>query len=224
MAYLAKGHRQDLLEQAETLDITIQDNFKVLDIKEAILKSEVYDADFAKECLNRIISDRKELELRSERDKENQRIYSNCKNFKLKLILLQLQTLRCCFLQTPICQNDSRLWYSRKSLIPRELIILKNTKGNRTLLGIDFLTAADIVLDLQRKQWYFTETFHRKYNFVKAPTNINALLIVDPEPHPCQLRENEGKHLSLQQWEEINSLLEKYEECFQPGFHLLNIV
>ncbi|GFT84258.1 transposable element Tc3 transposase [Trichonephila clavipes] len=30
---------------------------------------------FTKECLNRIISDRKELELRAERDKENQRIF-----------------------------------------------------------------------------------------------------------------------------------------------------
>ncbi|GFV59540.1 uncharacterized protein TNCV_1752791 [Trichonephila clavipes] len=74
MAYLAKGRRQDLLELAETLDISIPDNFKVLDIKDAILKSEGYDVDFTKECLNRI-SDRKELELRAERDRENQRIF-----------------------------------------------------------------------------------------------------------------------------------------------------
>ncbi|GFS61455.1 retrovirus-related Pol polyprotein from transposon 17.6 [Trichonephila clavipes] len=94
-------------------------------------------------------------------------------------------------------------------VIPTELLILKNARGNRTLLGIDFLTAAGIVLDLQRKQWYFTETSHRKYNFVKAPPNINALLTVDPEPHLCQLRKNEGTHLSLPQREEINSLLEK---------------
>ncbi|GFV32294.1 transposon Tf2-9 polyprotein [Trichonephila clavipes] len=94
-------------------------------------------------------------------------------------------------------------------VIPTELLILKNARGNRTLLGIDFLTAAGIVLDLQRKQWYFTETSHRKYNFVKAPSNINALLTVDPEPHLCQLRKNEGTHLSLPQREEINSLLEK---------------
>ncbi|GFU02444.1 uncharacterized protein TNCV_1239181 [Trichonephila clavipes] len=75
MAYLAKSRRQDLLELAETLDISIPDNFKFLDIKEAILKSEGYDVDFNKECLNRIISDRKELELQAERDKENQRIF-----------------------------------------------------------------------------------------------------------------------------------------------------
>ncbi|GFW54662.1 retrovirus-related Pol polyprotein from transposon 412 [Trichonephila clavipes] len=102
-------------------------------------------------------------------------------------------------------------------VIPTELLILKNARGNRTLLGIDFLTAAGIVLDLQRKQWYFTETSHRKYNFVKAPPNINALLTVDPKPHLCQLRKNEGTHLLLPQREEINSLLEKYEECFQLG-------
>ncbi|GFX17830.1 uncharacterized protein TNCV_2292791 [Trichonephila clavipes] len=75
MAYLAKGRRQDLLELAETLDISIPDNFKFLDIKDAILKSEGYDVDFTKECLNRIICDRKELELRAERDRENQRIF-----------------------------------------------------------------------------------------------------------------------------------------------------
>ncbi|GFY35736.1 retrovirus-related Pol polyprotein from transposon 17.6 [Trichonephila clavipes] len=78
------------------------------------------------------------------------------------------------------------------NVIATELILLKYAKGNRTLLGIDFLTAAGIALDLQRKQWYFTETSHRKYNFQKAPPNINALLTVDTKPHPCQLRENEG--------------------------------
>ncbi|GFX67351.1 uncharacterized protein TNCV_720151 [Trichonephila clavipes] len=50
----------------------------------------------------------------------------------------------------------------------------------------------------------------------RAPPNINALLTVDPKPHLWQLRKNEGTHLSLPQREEINSLLEKYEECFQP--------
>ncbi|GFW33570.1 uncharacterized protein TNCV_2211021 [Trichonephila clavipes] len=75
MANLAESRRQDLLKLAETLDISIPDNFKALDIKDAVLKSEGYDVDFTKECLNRIISDRKELELRAERDKENQRIF-----------------------------------------------------------------------------------------------------------------------------------------------------
>ncbi|GFQ85403.1 uncharacterized protein TNCT_554381 [Trichonephila clavata] len=75
MAYLAKGRMQDLLELAETLGVSIDDTFKVIDIKDAIIKGQDYDAGFAKECLNRIISDRKELELWAEREKENQRIF-----------------------------------------------------------------------------------------------------------------------------------------------------
>ncbi|GFT68898.1 transposon Tf2-6 polyprotein [Trichonephila clavipes] len=115
-------------------------------------------------------------------------------------------------------------------VIPTKLLIVKNARGNRTLLGIDFLTAAGIVLDLQRKQWYFTETSHRKYNFVKAPPNINALLTVDPEPHLCQLRKNEGTHLSLPQREEINSLYWKSNLTpfmstldLRAGFHQVKV-
>ncbi|GFY26219.1 transposon Tf2-6 polyprotein [Trichonephila clavipes] len=470
MTYLAKGHRRDLLELAETLGITIQDNFKILDIKDAILNSEGYDAEFTSECLNRIISDRKELELRAEREKENQRqfelqkfqiktntsttsdsnmpklelqkllpifdpkttditIYLNLFERQLKFLQVQIQQwvvylvdllptevsnlitkeffadaqdyykvkqillkrfklsaekfrqmfsrhtkdpvktwrefyfdlqtyfdgwlkeskvttleelkdlivadqiikktpqdykdhfldqwcnwnnplqlvdkldsnsrrnpiskdriperkivdtkedrtpVSCygcgapgiirsrCHTCNPVRQKDDALssslnqsnFYSFSSesnpisiiqiyicnteaavcadtgaihsvageklyhllkqkglnfeektmqmtladvrtqtteilttsvdisiqgkVIPTELLILKNARCNRTLLGIDFLTAAGIVLDLQRKQWYFTEMSHRKYNFVKAPPNSNALLTVDP--------------------------------------------
>ncbi|GFW71823.1 transposon Tf2-11 polyprotein [Trichonephila clavipes] len=335
MAYLAKGRRQDLLELAETLDISIPDNFKFLDIKDAILKSEGYDVDFTTECLNRIICDRKELELRAERDRENQRIFelqklqftidisttadsnmpnnsrrnpiskdripekkivdtkedrspvscygcgapgiirsrfhtcnpvrqkddalssslnqSNFYSFSSEINPISIIQISICNTDAAVCADTGatlsvageKLYHLLKQkglnfeektmqmtladgrtqtteilttsvdisiqgkVIPTELLILKNARGNRTLLGIDFLTAAGIVLDLQRKQWYFTETSHRKYNFVKAPPNINALLTVDPDPHLCQLWKNEGTHLSLPQREEINSLLEK---------------
>ncbi|GFS82415.1 transposon Ty3-I Gag-Pol polyprotein [Trichonephila clavipes] len=450
MAYLAKGRRQDLLELAETLDILIPDNFKVLGIKDAILKSEGYDVDFTKECLNRIISDRKELELRAERDRENQRIFElqkllqlitdtsttadsnmpkcfpdthtkdpvktwrdfyfdlqtyfdgwlkeskvttleelkdligadqikkktpqdykdhfldqwcnwnnplqlvdkldsyeevknmrnkNNKNFSWKQKEMNSSPWRSNYTQNPKLSyehslsgfpsqsrretgipSNSRRNPISKDRIPEKKIV--DTKEDRTPVscygcgapgiirsrchtcspvrqkddalslslnqsnfysfssesnpisiiqisicnteaavcadigathsvageklyhllkqkGLNFeektmqMTLADgrtqtteilttsvdigIVLDLQRKQWYFTETSHRKYNFVKAHPNINALLTVDPEPHLCQLRKNEDTHLSLPQREEINSLLEKYEECFQPG-------
>ncbi|GFX56783.1 retrovirus-related Pol polyprotein from transposon 297 [Trichonephila clavipes] len=87
-------------------------------------------------------------------------------------------------------------------------------------------SVAGIVLDLQRKQWYFTETSHRKYNFVKAPPNINALLTVDTEPHPSQLRENEVAVLPYRMnpskkeilKREIDKLLAEgiIEECESP--------
>ncbi|GFV28329.1 uncharacterized protein TNCV_4599821 [Trichonephila clavipes] len=73
MVYLAKVAGRISLNWRKKLDILIPDNLKILDIKDAILNSEGYDAEFTCECLNRIISDRKELELRAEREKENQR-------------------------------------------------------------------------------------------------------------------------------------------------------
>lgn len=102
-------------------------------------------------------------------------------------------------------------------VIKTDLIVLKNAKGNRTLLGVDFLTSAGIVLDLQRKQWYFSDIPESKYNFVEAPPNLNTLLAVNTESHPCRLREDEGTHLSPPQRAELNLLLENYQECFKPG-------
>ncbi|GFQ99654.1 hypothetical protein TNCT_543601 [Trichonephila clavata] len=60
--------------------ISIDDNFNVFDIKDAILKSQGYDADFTKDGLNRIISNRKELELRADRERENE----NQRQFELQ--------------------------------------------------------------------------------------------------------------------------------------------
>ena len=70
-------------------------------------------------------------------------------------------------------------------LIPTELIVLEYTRGNKIILDIDILTAAGIVLNFQRRQWYFTETSRKKYNFVKASPNIKALFTVNNKLHPC---------------------------------------
>lgn len=68
-------------------------------------------------------------------------------------------------------------------IISTELIVLKNARGNRTLLGIDFLTAAGIVIDIQRKQLYFSENLQKKYNLIQAPPNINTLLAVHTDQY-----------------------------------------
>ncbi|KAF8785788.1 Gag-Pol polyprotein-like protein [Argiope bruennichi] len=44
-----------------------------------------------------------------------------------------------------------------EKVIPTKLIVLKNSKGNRTFLGTDFLRAAGIVLDLQKGLWRTTD-------------------------------------------------------------------
>ncbi|KAF8771717.1 Retrovirus-related Pol polyprotein like [Argiope bruennichi] len=102
-------------------------------------------------------------------------------------------------------------------MTPTKLIVLKNFKGNRTLLATDFLRATGIVLDLQKGLWYFSEAPHQSFNFTEPPADIKCLLVVPVASHACQLRENEGTHLSDEQRTKFNSLLKGYAKCFQPG-------
>jgi hypothetical protein len=64
MAYLAKGKKQDLVNLANELNITVQVDFKIIDLKNAILKSVGYDEEFTKELLENFIAERKENEAR----------------------------------------------------------------------------------------------------------------------------------------------------------------
>ncbi|GFW03734.1 uncharacterized protein TNCV_2538451 [Trichonephila clavipes] len=63
--------------------------------------------------------------------------------------------------------------YTEVKVIPKEFLVLPESKGNRTLLGPDFFNAAGIVLDVQVKMaffWKSSETVqvlqedHRKCN------------------------------------------------------------
>ncbi|GFT33152.1 uncharacterized protein NPIL_640141 [Nephila pilipes] len=47
--------------------------------------------------------------------------------------------------------------YIEGKVIPTEFLVLPEAKGNKTLLGRDFLNAAGIVLDVQGGKWYFSE-------------------------------------------------------------------
>ncbi|GFR21130.1 hypothetical protein TNCT_636451 [Trichonephila clavata] len=43
-------------------------------------------------------------------------------------------------------------------VIRTQLIILPYAKGNRTLLGMDFLQKAGIVLNLKHRNWFFSDS------------------------------------------------------------------
>ena len=75
MAYLVKGRNLDLIELCQILDILIDENFKILKIKDGIVKNSNYDGEFTKECLTHIINEHKELELREDKEKENQWLF-----------------------------------------------------------------------------------------------------------------------------------------------------
>ncbi|GFW22498.1 retrovirus-related Pol polyprotein from transposon 297 [Trichonephila clavipes] len=46
--------------------------------------------------------------------------------------------------------------YIEGKVIPTEFLVLPDAKGNKTLLGLDFLNAAGIVLDVQGGKWHFS--------------------------------------------------------------------
>ncbi|GFU94618.1 hypothetical protein TNCV_2984121 [Trichonephila clavipes] len=52
-------------------------------------------------------------------------------------------------------------------VIPTEFLVLPEAKGNKTLLGLDFLNAAGIVLDVQGGKWHFSGNPRKQYKFFK---------------------------------------------------------
>ncbi|GBO32369.1 Retrovirus-related Pol polyprotein from transposon 17.6 [Araneus ventricosus] len=67
-------------------------------------------------------------------------------------------------------------------VVPTELIVLPEAKGNRTLLGTDFLQSAGIVLDIVNGKWHFCENPQIQSPFYKVPSkNENSKSISDSE-------------------------------------------
>ncbi|GFT27041.1 CCHC-type domain-containing protein [Trichonephila clavipes] len=71
-----------------------------------------------------------------------------------------------------------------------KFIILPKAKGNRTLLGTNFLSSAGLVLDVKNTCWYFWDNPTHKYPFgeeVDTPSIVEKM-----SSNTCQLREGEG--------------------------------
>ncbi|KAF8769824.1 hypothetical protein HNY73_017431 [Argiope bruennichi] len=104
-----------------------------------------------------------------------------------------------------------------------QFIALPEAKGNRTLLGTDFLQAAGIVLNIENDAWHFSENSYKQFSFYKNPstikenqTMISSHKVTSPETIPVTLqetpvsetlREDEGKHLTSKQRVSLNSLV-----------------
>ncbi|GBL79856.1 Transposon Tf2-6 polyprotein [Araneus ventricosus] len=101
--------------------------------------------------------------------------------------------------------------------VPIEILALPKAKGNRTLLGTDFLEKSGIVLDLKNKSWYFSDKPHHKICF-KEDLDVNSLESAGSIiANSCQLREDEGTTLTPEQREKMSYLLEKFDSIFKPG-------
>ncbi|GFS91746.1 retrovirus-related Pol polyprotein from transposon 297 [Trichonephila clavipes] len=100
--------------------------------------------------------------------------------------------------------------YIEGKVIATEFLILPDAKGNKTLLGLDFLNAAGIVLDVQGGKGHFSGNPRKQYKFFKKTLEDMTL-------SAFELRKDEGKNLSPEQARKINILLYRNETCFQPG-------
>ncbi|GFY43650.1 retrovirus-related Pol polyprotein from transposon 297 [Trichonephila inaurata madagascariensis] len=95
-----------------------------------------------------------------------------------------------------------------------KFIILPKAKGNRTLLGTDFLSSAGLVLDVKNTFWHFWDNPAHKYPFGKE---LDTPSIAEMSSNTCQLREGEGESLTSAQKKKLNLLLESFQNIFEPG-------
>ncbi|GFY59288.1 retrovirus-related Pol polyprotein from transposon opus [Trichonephila inaurata madagascariensis] len=73
-------------------------------------------------------------------------------------------------------------------------IILPDAKNNSTLLGVDFLENAGIVLNFRKNCWTFCDDSRKSYNFV-TPYQSTSVNVLPVAINNCQLREDEGQEL-----------------------------
>ncbi|GBM62381.1 Transposon Tf2-9 polyprotein [Araneus ventricosus] len=121
-----------------------------------------------------------------------------------------------------------------------DLIFLPHAKGNRTLLGVDFLRQSGIVMDMHNNFWYFGDKPNCRVPFAKdipLPTNNNPVEInrsscptnsitsddpvqsnpVVPETSNLCLRIEEGQNLDTENKNRLTALLNENEEIFRLG-------
>ncbi|GFX70197.1 retrovirus-related Pol polyprotein from transposon 412 [Trichonephila clavipes] len=106
-----------------------------------------------------------------------------------------------------------------RSVLTKFIIL---AKGNRTLLGTDFLSSAGLVLDVKNTCWYFLDNPTHKYPFCEE---LDIPSIVEKmSSKTCQLREGKSESLTSAQKEKLNLLLESFQNVFEPGGEATNIL
>ncbi|GFU21153.1 retrovirus-related Pol polyprotein from transposon 297 [Trichonephila clavipes] len=95
-------------------------------------------------------------------------------------------------------------------------IILPDSKNNSTLLGIDFLVNAGIVLNFRKNCWTFWDDFRKSYNLA-TPYQSTSVNVRPVAINSCQLREDERQELLGSQRAELDSLLRNHHSIFEVG-------
>ncbi|KFM62693.1 hypothetical protein X975_19850, partial [Stegodyphus mimosarum] len=193
MAYLAKGKKQDLIELVETLGVVIEENFRIPEISNAIITSPTYDAEFTKECLNRIINDRKEMETaqRAEREKENERL------FELEKLKLQSSI-------TASSLESQKVSSSANAEMPK-------LELNKLIPNFDPKTS-DMSL--------FLDLFERQLTLLKVPVSNWVIYLVGLLPTDVAKLIAKESSDDAQDYQKIKQiLLKRFKLMFTPVYH-----
>lgn len=102
--------------------------------------------------------------------------------------------------------------------IINEFIVLPELMNNKTLLGVDFLEKAGIVINLSRQTWHFADEPSQLYAYVseEAPEPVQ-ICTIPPSADALDLRGEEGENLTAEQRLAFNALLKANEDVFRPG-------
>ncbi|GFQ64497.1 transposon Tf2-6 polyprotein, partial [Trichonephila clavata] len=112
-------------------------------------------------------------------------------DFELQKLKLQLETQKSGVSHEVEVYTNSVVIRLEGRVIRTPLIALPYAKGNRTLLGMDFLQKAGIVQNLRHRNWFFCDTPCRTYDFVKEVLIQEVQSLLNLEENTCLLREDE---------------------------------
>ncbi|GFX33901.1 retrovirus-related Pol polyprotein from transposon 17.6 [Trichonephila clavipes] len=108
--------------------------------------------------------------------------------------------------------------YIEGKVIATGFLVLPDAKGNKTLLGLDFLNAARIVLDVQGGKWHLSGNPRKQYKFFKKTLEDITLSAFELRENEAMspYRTNPAKKEVLR--EHIEELLRQnvIEECESP--------
>ncbi|XP_037295216.1 uncharacterized protein LOC119189485 [Manduca sexta] len=95
-----------------------------------------------------------------------------------------------------------------------DFVVFPEADNNDTLLGIDFLNAAGMVIDFSASSWHFsgcTRTYPLEYEgesiLPRHPISVSSV----------SLRDDEGLLLTCDQRQQLADLLQHHEDIFRPG-------
>ncbi|XP_028041993.1 uncharacterized protein LOC114251801 [Bombyx mandarina] len=98
------------------------------------------------------------------------------------------------------------------TIISTPFLIFPESTNNETLLGIDFITAAGVVIDFKEEVWFFSDDAMVKYNLCFEPKSRKVSCAATDI-----LRDDEGTHLTPAERQALADVLDRHADIFRAG-------